>query len=676
MKVVRWLLPLVSLLIVAVVTLWDLGGARMGPGPLHSAHRGVATLDQGSRCEACHRPGEGIDPVGCNACHQAIAAQFASGNGLHGSLSAGLRDHCDVCHSDHHGDTAPLLAEHAFQLAGFPARDAYDHRHVVYALTDAHVGLACGKCHLAADDTVPPTGGRFLGLTQSCTECHDDVHRGAFGADCESCHGQKGPWTALPGFDHAAFPLRAAHRRVECVACHAAGSGHDVASLQQMQARHETVAVRTCAVCHVDPHGASSAGANAAASTLRLANTSDCARCHEATTWAAARPTVDAHGAFGWPLRGEHATTACAECHGDATRPARWTREPPPLAACAACHEHPHQGQLVATAVAATGPSAGCAGCHEDADADFRAGRMDAAQHAATGFALQAPHADVACAKCHAPELVGQPWSARFPGRSPADCRGCHQDVHAGQFDHEPGYRQCTACHLATAFHPAQFSVAQHGKTAFPLTGAHDAVACTACHVATKDGVRAFHGTTQQCDACHQDVHAGAFDRAGRPKAVGGKAGCARCHDTAAFAPVAGTFDHALWAGYELTGAHARVDCSKCHPRTERGPKNASRLGRAAGTSCASCHSDPHAGQFTSRTATDCKACHDTTSFRITAFDHAATRFPLDDVHEAIACSKCHLTYESKLGKVVRYKPLGTACGDCHKLGSPAGGRR
>ena len=34
-----------------------------------------------------------------------------------------------------------------------------------------------------------------------------------------------------------------------------------------------------------------------------------------------------------------------------------------------------------------------------------------------------------------------------------------------------------------------------------------------------------------------------------------------------------------------------------------------------------------------------------------------------------VACAKCHVGYQTGSGPIVRYKPLGTACGDCHKLG-------
>lgn len=657
MKTVRWLLPLVSLAIVLMVTLWDLGGERLGPGPLHPVHAALPELAGGAHCDACHRSGEGIAATACTKCHPAIDAQLQADTGLHGSLSAAHRARCELCHSEHHGEAAPLIADHAFALAGHADRSSYDHRHVDFRLTGAHDGVACERCHVGCDAAQPPPGGRFLGITQACTECHDDVHRTAFGSDCESCHGQQQPWHETPGFRHATFPLLDSHRRVACADCHAAGTAHDVQSLQQQPQQP-----RQCVQCHADPHGATTTR-----TALRLADSSDCRRCHDATRWAAARPTPVAHAAFGFPLRGAHATADCATCHGDARSKARWTGAAPDPAACSVCHEHPHRAPLLVAATAVAGPADGCADCHLDSDRTFAEGRMSAAQHAATGFPLTEPHADTACTKCHA----GSEPRQRFadPPRTAERCSVCHADAHAGQFTADARYAQCTACHAAARFVPHAFSTTMHGDTAFPLTGSHDAVACTACHSELVDGVRRFHGTARACAACHDDVHRGLFDRAGLPQQIAGRDGCARCHDTRAFAPVTDDFDHGRWTGHTLEGAHTALRCAQCHPQGTGGPKSP-QLGKAAGRTCNACHADPHAGQFRSDGATDCNRCHTSRSWQELRFDHQRdSRFPLDGQHVQVACTKCHPSYPSGSGPVVRYRPLGTACGDCHRLG-------
>lgn len=661
MKPLRWLLSLVSIALVVAIALWEMRTSRDSPGPVHPSHAAVQALANGTNCAACHRSGEGVDQDRCIVCHEAIGKQRATRQGLHGSLPPDKLASCEQCHPEHHGDTAPLIASHAFLRSGVDDPLRYDHRHVAnYSLTGAHSVLACARCHSAADAKAAPTGGRFLGLAQACSTCHEDVHRGIYGNGCAQCHGQEQPFRSAPGFRHESLPLRDAHARVTCVACHPIGSAHDIAALQL-----KPQATRACNACHQDPHhGQGDAKVNA----LRIAaDTADCSRCHAATEWRAAKVTPEQHARFGVPLRGVHATTECAACHGDRQHTARYESPATRIEDCAVCHQHPHQGDLVPLAAAQQGPAKGCAGCHNDADAKFRQGVMTVAQHAFTGFGLSAPHASVDCAKCH----QGEQRAQRFPGRKESDCRACHLDVHQGQFDHEPRYTQCTACHVPSTFRPHTFDLAAHERTSFPLTGSHQAVACQLCHKSElAPAVRSFHGQKGACSDCHQDVHQGKFDAPGRPLAVDGRSGCQRCHDTKAFSPVA-TFDHRAWTGYPLDGAHQRVACTGCHtPRNEPGER---RLGPPAGTRCADCHRDVHQGQFAtdSTGAVDCARCHGLEDFRKPHFDHQKdSRFVLDKQHRDLDCAKCHKTYVSAAGPVVRYKPLGTTCGDCHQLGA------
>ena len=650
MKVASWLLPIASLLAVAWFTWMDLRDGGTGPGPLHPAHAVVAVLERGARCEACHAPGAGIDAARCVACHDAIGAQLAAGAGLHGGLGADVVRRCERCHSEHHGAEAPLIAPFAFPRAGVADATRYDHAHVAFGLRGAHDGLACTTCHPHADDPMPPAGGRFVGASQQCTACHRDAHGGAFGSGCADCHGQEEPWSAAPHFAHAQLPLAGGHARVACAACHAPGSEREVAAV-----RRQAAPARTCRACHDDPHDGI---ASTKPDGLRLAGTSDCARCHDTTAWRSARPTGAQHAALGFELHGRHAEAACAACHGDAGRAARWSGAVPEAGDCAVCHSSPHGEALLATAR--------CEQCHHADDATFAAGRITAAAHAATGFALVPPHTIPDCRRCHA----GVSWPERYPGRAAADCRACHADVHGGQFA-ESRWRQCSACHAGEHFVPHQFGREAHSASAFPLAGAHDAVACNRCHTLGNDGRRQFVGTPRTCASCHADVHAGAFTRPGLPTAIDNRTDCARCHGTASFAELTAPFDHGTWTGYALDGAHARAACSACHQAS-----GARRHGKAAGTSCASCHADPHSGQFRrdGGAATDCSRCHAPTTFAELRFDHRRdSRFALDGAHASLACSRCHVGVAVGGRDVVRYRPLGTSCSDCHRLGVKGG---
>jgi hypothetical protein len=661
MKLGRWLLPIASLAVVLWLTWRDVREGRASPGPLHGAHAAVAELAQGANCEACHRPGAGIDPDGCVKCHAAVGAQRGTGQGLHGRMPPAQFAQCGQCHGEHHGDAVALIAPHAFARAGVPDAAKYDHTHVAFGLVGAHARLACAKCHARADDATPPAGGRFLGLQQRCTACHDDAHQGRFGSACTECHGQDEPWAKAAKFDHARFPLLGAHAGRECAACHQPGTAADLAL-----ERAAPASVRACNACHADPHGAT-----AAPTALRLPDAGDCARCHAPTAWRDARPDAAAHARFGFALRGPHAAAACASCHGDAAAAPRWTGAAPAEAACAACHaQSPHRAELLAAARGGEGPADGCAGCHRADDATWSLGRISATQHAAAGFALAPPHHDVACAKCH----TAATWAERFPGRKPEDCRSCHRDAHAGQFADEAKYAQCTACHDGAHWTPPRFGVAAHATTAFPLTGAHEAVACVRCHAKADGAPRAFHGTSSRCADCHRDVHLGRFDRDGLPRVVGGRTDCARCHDTAAFAPTTAPFDHARWTGYALAGAHVQLACAACHPP---GAADGRRHGAVAGNDCASCHRDVHEGQFAVAGRVDCARCHEQTKWLPSTFDHQTmSRFRLDATHGKLACSACHQAQPGDAGLVVRYKPLGTQCADCHRLGRSGEVRR
>jgi hypothetical protein len=397
-------------------------------------------------------------------------------------------------------------------------------------------------------------------------------------------------------------------------------------------------ATRTCADCHANPHGG-----HGAATALPLANSGDCARCHAATQWAAARPSLAAHGEGGFPLLGAHANVDCRQCHGDG---ALWWSSPAPAAGdCRACHASPHREALLAA-------TPDCVACHRAEDEQFAVGAMPIAAHAPL-FPLSTPHAELGCDRCH----VGAEWQQRYPGRTPSNCRGCHRDVHAGQFDVATAPADCRTCHAESHWRPPNFGASSHAAAGFPLDGAHAAVGCQRCHqpVAAGEPVR-FRGVERACAACHADPHRGAF----------AAVNCAQCHTTTAFAAEA-TFDHARWTGFALHGAHAAAACASCHPTTTAGQR-----GQVRGRACADCHSDPHGGQFAAAGATDCARCHDERRFRDLRFDHARdSRFALDGAHQALACDRCH---GPAANGVVRYRPLGTTCGDCHRLGG--GGAR
>ena len=77
---------------------------------------------------------------------------------------------------------------------------------------------------------------------------------------------------------------------------------------------------------------------------------------------------------------------------------------------------------------------------------------------------------------------------------------------------------------------------------------------------------------------------------------------------------------------------------------------------------------DPHGGQFHGAGTVDCARCHRTAAtFGDLAFRHDLdSRFRLGEAHEDLACSACHKPERIGNVKLVRYRPLGRQCADCH----------
>lgn len=495
---------------------------------------------------------------------------------------------------------------------------------------------------------------------------------------CTACHGQNVAFHALENFEHTRdFPLDGAHSRRDCQTCHRPDSTHAVEAVAGKGAAPEG---RTCLSCHMSPHRAPFVAGIAGRTGGTAGQT--CQRCHSGAhaSFGGRDATMDPqwHGATTFPLEGPHAGLACASCHKPVEDPVPFVERYPGREAqdCRACHGDPHGGALDRGAFAGLS----CVECHSAHS--FQGATVDRARHDATGFALRNAHAAAACESCHKepPPAAGVPRS--FEGLSPA-CVSCHPSVHGWGLK-EPVANQCETCHTTAHFSEIRSGSFDHGEhTGFGLRGAHKKASCEVCHKPHSDrdttGRRMRHVTDgardwTRCVTCHADPHAGAFDRPGRPHEFRGATDCARCHTEETFrdSSLQKTFDHTRWTGFDLEGVHQLAACAACHvpSRTTRpAPQKRVIPPPAAGRNCEACHADPHAGQFATGGATDCAQCHSPEAgFRATRFQHDRdTRFPLDSRHQRLACQACHTpapTHDDK--PVVRYRPLGTACADCH----------
>ncbi|MCF8238383.1 MAG: hypothetical protein K9I85_09535 [Saprospiraceae bacterium] len=191
---------------------------------------------------------------------------------------------------------------------------------------------------------------------------------------------------------------------------------------------------------------------------------------------------------------------------------------------------------------------------------------------------------------------------------------------------------------------------------------------CTLCHV-LGDKV-----SNDKCLDCHKVLKSRISARKGyhASREVKGKE-CATCHsehhgrnfEMIRFEEK--SFDHRL-TGYDLTGAHRKIDCRDCHKpdrisdREIRARKN-TYLG--LGQECLSCHEDSHQRTL----GTDCASCHTTEAFApATRFDHNKTDFALAGKHRDVDCAKCHLK-ETREGKSFqRFADVSfDQCSTCHE---------
>lgn len=648
-------------------------GAQISPGPLSRPH---AAFEGPLHCTKCH--GGHSEPMTqtCNACHKEIAWLQAHDRGLH---ARDARGDCGTCHPEHAGRNFNLIR----WKEGSAARFA--HTRTGWPLEGKHAGLQCEACHKPAFEkgpaaTLAPKPGRvtWVGLEQTCTTCHTDVHRGALGATCARCHDERA-WKPAPRFDHDStdYPLTGKHADVACDKCHATarlvtrrdGAGKPIPVFKP-------VPHRDCVDCHTDPHKGRLEGA--------------CSRCHTTRSFLTINKHDFDHDLTRYPLRGKHRTVACTACH--VGFPKRGMH--PAFAKCTDCHTDPHAGRATLA-----GRTVDCDACHEVEG--FSPSTYTVADHQRAKFKLEGKHARVKCADCHVTRTVpaarGRPATKVIEVRPAyARCSDCHVDDHAGQLASRPDHGACERCHTPRSWSTMVFPASAHAALRLPLDGKHAEIACSACHGPERKDLPPFPAGTRMgkagvlfkirevaCTDCHVDPHRGRFAAGGaHPQ----RDGCLACHDTKAFRP--STMAAAMHARFDfaLEGAHRATPCSACHHELER-PRARSTLVRAADAArplsltakhaCADCHDTPHGTQFAGRAGGDaCDGCHGVEAFvPASRFDHDRdASFTLAGAHAHVACEKCHHP-DPALGPraPIRYRGVSAKCESCHaSRGAPA----
>lgn len=476
--------------------------------PLKGGHRRIA-----SRCAACHQPGVKYRdaPQECVACHRK------------GDVHKGkLGEKCAECHSVETWKVPKFDHDKTrFKLEGAHVKTTCRECHQDQTYRDTpreciachkkdddknghrgHFGTKCADCHGTRDwkdslfdhdrDAHYPLKGKHFEakciachkaplytekLPSRCVSCHrkDDQergHRGGLGEKCESCHNERG-WKDA-AFDHdrdTDYPLTGKHRQARCESCHQSG-------VTARDGKARLKAPRECIGCHrKDDNEKGHKGKFG----------EKCETCHATRAWKDVTFRHDRDTKY--PLSGKHARTSCVSCHTGQLYKDKAPTE------CIACHrkddnEKGHKGSL----------GTQCDSCH-----NVEGWKVRAFDHNKSRFPLLGSHARVECRKCHE--------STAFRD-APRDCYGCHQkdDVHKRRLGVD-----CETCHNARSWKSWDFD---HGRTTFPLTGAHRRVQCYACHSAPMEK-RTQPASARACASCHtkDDVHKGVFG-----------ARCERCH--------------------------------------------------------------------------------------------------------------------------------------------------
>ena len=241
------------------------------------------------KCETCHVQDSAKVriAVDCESCHQKDDTH-----------RGGFGVKCESCHDAKDWKTAK-----------------FDHTKATrFPLLGKHAPVKCADCHAPGADATK--------TAVTCLSCHqkDDVHANQLGANCQSCHNDRG-WAIQVVFDHdlVRFPLIGKHADLTCDKCH--------------ETKRYKDAPVPCIDCHRkdDEH--------------KAALGTECGTCHNPVDWKAWTFDHDMQTKFA--LTGAHMGVDCAQCHKPNEKA---------LTICADCHraDDIHQGRF----------GADCGRCH------------------------------------------------------------------------------------------------------------------------------------------------------------------------------------------------------------------------------------------------------------------------------------------------------------------------
>ena len=198
------------------------------PGPLSIAHN---EFDELGNCGACHTKGKRLDNNKCLGCHKEIKAKIEEGLGYHARVS----QECSDCHSEHHGKDYDIIQFN---------KESFDHSKTGWVLEGQHSLLKCEACH--------STEGYLLISKSRCINCHQDVHLGQLGTECQRCHNAES--FGVSSYKHQESPMRpeGKHLELPCDECHRMRY-ETYPSGRGMAVKYKGIDFR-CDRCHEDIH--------------------------------------------------------------------------------------------------------------------------------------------------------------------------------------------------------------------------------------------------------------------------------------------------------------------------------------------------------------------------------------------------------------------------------------
>jgi len=600
--------------VIGLFTFWSISilYGQISPGKLAAAH---SQLEGISNCTQCHELGKQVSTQKCLDCHQELKTRIDKNKGYHASSEVKAVS-CFTCHSEHHGVK--------FEIVRFDAKQ-FNHKLTGYPLTGKHEASDCNNCHKSeyiSDAKIRSKDFTYLGLTDQCNICHEDVHRATLDRDCNKCHTTE-KFAPASRFKHkdTDYPLTGKHLDLKCESCHKKEE-KDRKPFQVFTG----IKFSQCSSCHEDVH--------------KKRFGPSCNTCHNDQSFSILNSHIEFnHSITGYTLKGKHKLIDCSSCHKNSLKALSTAFQDfskTKIEGCIQCHEDIHENKF----------GQNCVQCHTEQSFKLKEVPTDF-DHDLTQYRLEGKHELIDCKKCHISKMTDPIVHDQ--------CMNCHEDYHKGQFVKNNLNQDCAACHTVQNFSESTYGLDQHDKSDFPLNGAHMATSCVDCHLKKDKWTFARIGT--QCIDCHEDVHNGKLDNKFYPEKK-----CLTCHEEASWQDV--EFDHAL-TDFALKGKHASIKCNDCHLLTAN-KEPSGQVFALASNECISCHEDIHKDQFNEQGKVNCAQCHDFEQWKIPQFNHDQTAFSLSGAHKNVACDQCHRQIEINGVNCTQYKLLSFKCIDCH----------